>query len=65
MYCTAKVEWKYLYGSHPDDPVELRFTNYKTGVAETRTYKNHRAAKCAETKVLNRVHRIYGYINLA
>lgn len=54
----ATVEWKYLYGSHPDDPVQLRFINHLTGVTETRTYRNHRAAKCAETKFHNRMARL-------
>lgn len=51
----AQVNWSH----NPDRTIDLTLTNCLTGASETRRYKTHRSAKCAETKFFNRMHRIY------
>lgn len=49
------VQWH----NHIDGSVDLTLRNCVTGEEETRHYKSHRAAACAETKFHNRMHRIF------
>lgn len=51
---TSMVTWH----NHIDGGVDLTFRNCVTGAEETRHYKSHRAAACAETKFHNRMSRI-------
>lgn len=51
----SSVTW----ANHPDGSVDLTFRNHLTGVEETRHYKTHRGAACAETRFINRVRRLY------
>jgi hypothetical protein len=51
----GEVEWGYC----SDNTFDLVFTNHITGETETRNYKTHRSAACAETKFHNRMSRIY------
>lgn len=50
----SMVQWH----NHIDGSVDLTLRNCITGAEETRHYKSHRAAACAETKFHNRLRRI-------
>lgn len=54
----SKIEWHI----RRDGSFDLTFTDYISGTEETRHYKTHRGAACAETRFhnrfRNRVHRL-------
>lgn len=53
--CFASVLWYY----NIDNTITLTFFNHITGRSEQRNYKTLPAAKCGETRFINRMNRIY------